>query len=328
MAFVKADRTKTFVRLAFTGPTNSGKTVSAIRAAQGIVKANLIKKGNKNPTQEQIDDRIAIIDTERGRAQFYADRNEDDYKTGHFFHENFTPPYSIKRYIDLVNEAAELVGEEGVVIIDSLSHAWAYSGGLLEQKTEMETKRGVNSFTAWNEAGKMQNELVDRVLSANTHLIITLRSKMNYVMESTQEGKTEIRQIGLKPVQRDDLEYEFDITLMLNKETHHANIIKDTTYLSAKIQPDGSIGKVDEAFGEELIGWLDGGVDPKKKAEEERVRNVETIQKICKANPDLADYFKEKVSPKKKARDLDLNATRKALHKLYSVKELYDNEEA
>ena len=323
MAFVKADRTATFVRMALTGPTNSGKTASAIRIAQGIVRKNL-----KNPTQEQIDEKIAIVDTERGRAKFYADRNEGDFKTGHFFHANLTPPYTIRKYIDLIEEAAELVGEDGVVIIDSLSHAWAYAGGLLEVKTEMETKRGVNSFTAWNEAGKMQNDMVDRVLSVNTHLIATLRSKMNYVMEEDETGRTQVRQIGLKPVQRDDLEYEFDITLMLDKETHHASIIKDTTFLTTKKLPDGTLGILTEKFGEELIGWLEEGVDPHEIAEEERIQNIETIQRICRSNSDLAMHYKKKIFPNKKARDLDLNETRRALNELYKIQNLYDNEEA
>lgn len=324
MAFIKADRTATFARIGLTGPTNAGKTTSAIRIAQGIVKQNLSKKGNKNPTQEEIDAHIAVIDSERGRAKFYANRNEKEFKTGHFFHANLTPPYTVRKYIENVEEGANLVGEDGVVIIDSLSHAWAYTGGLLEVKTNMETKRGVNSFTAWNEAGQMQNDMVDRVLSVNCHLIATLRSKMNYVMETGDDGKTSIKQVGLKPVQRDDLEYEFDITLMLEKETHHARIIKDTTYLTTKKLPDGTIGLLNEKFGEELIKWLDEGIDPHEIAEEERISNVEKIQTMCKANPDLIMTYKKFF--KKKSRDLDLNETRKALNELYKVQNLYDNE--
>lgn len=325
MPFVKADRTKTFVRLALTGPTNSGKTATGIRIAQGIVTKNLEKKNGKTPTQEEIDNYIAVIDSERGRAKFYANRNEDEFKTGHFFHTNLTPPYTVRKYMDIVKEASDLVGENGVVIIDSLSHAWAYAGGLLEQKTEMETKRGVNSFTAWNQAGKMQNELIDQVLSVNSHLIATLRSKMNYVMEE-KEGKKEIKQVGLKPVQRDDLEYEFDITLMLDKENHHATIIKDTTYLSTKILPDNTIGMLGESFGKELIAWLEEGVDPKEIAEKERIANIETIQKMCRSNADLKEYYKVKLFPNTPAKDLTLNQTRKALYNLQSMQNLHEEE--
>lgn len=326
MAFVKADRTATFVRLALTGPTNAGKTASALRVAQGIVRKNLMKQGIENPTQEQIDEKIAVVDSERNRARFYANRNEGDFKTGHFFHANLTPPYTVRKYVELVDEAAKLVGEEGVVIIDSLSHAWAYAGGLLEVKTEMETKRGINSFTAWNEAGKLQNDMIDRILSVNCHLIVTLRSKMSYVMEENEKGKMAPRQVGLKPVQRDDLEYEFDITLMLQKDTHHAEIIKDTTFLTIKKLPDGTIGMLTETFGEELISWLEEGVDPHELAEEERISNVEKIQSMCKLNPDLITTYK-KFFKNKKSRDLDLNETRKALNELYRVQNLYDNEE-
>ena len=328
MPFVKADRTATFVRLGLTGPTNAGKTVTGIRIAQGIVRKKLKQEGVEKPTQDQIDERIAIIDSERSRAKFYANRKEKEFQTGHFFHTDLRPPYTIQKYIDNVQEAAELVGEHGVIIIDSLSHAWSYAGGLLEVKTEMETKRGVNSFTAWNEAGRMQNDMVDRVLSVDCHLIATLRSKMSYVMDADESGKTKIRQVGLKPVQRDDLEYEFDVTLMLDKETHHAKIIKDTTYLTTKILPDGTIGKLGEDFGEELISWLDEGVDPHEIAEQERLNNIETIQKMCKSNSDLAYYYKKKLFPNTRAKDLELNETRKALHELYKVQNLYQNEEA
>ena len=326
MPFVKADRTKTFARIALTGPTNSGKTISAIRIAQGIVRKNLSLKKIK-ATQDDIDSRIAIIDTERGRAKFYADRTEEAYSTGRFLHAKFDAPYSIQRYIELVEEAASVVGEEGVIIVDSLSHAWAYAGGLLEVKTDMETKRGVNSFTAWNQAGQLQNKLVDRILSVNAHLISTLRSKMNYVMEMDDKGNTKIKQVGLKPIQRDDLEYEFDVTLMLDKETHHATIIKDTTFLSIKTQPDGTIGMLNEKFGEDLIAWLEEGADPTEMAEEERLQNIEIIQNLCRGNNELKMYYKEKLFPNKAAKDLTLNETRKTLNKLYQIAQLYEMEE-
>lgn len=236
--FEKVARKKAKLRLALTGVSGAGKTLSALYIAYGIT-------GDWS--------KIALIDTEHERARFYADRS--DLGTGEFLYAPFEPPYSPQRYKQFVEEGAKTVGSDGVVIIDSFTHAWNNEGGVLEIKDKIAEQPNKNSYTAWNEAGREQNSLVNTILAVDCHTIVTMRSKMNYVMQENERGKMQPVKIGLSPIQREDTEYEFDIVLDIAR-THIATASKDTTFLDKfgqVITPD---------LGKQLKEWLDNGVEP------------------------------------------------------------------
>ena len=150
--------------------------------------------------------------------------------------------------------AHPLVGEDGVVIVDSFSHAWDNTGGVLDIKSQIAQQRGKNDYTAWDEAGKIQNNLVNTILSVNCHTIITMRAKMAYAMEVNDRGKTVPVKIGLAPVQRENTEYEFDIVFQLDRQ-HIASLSKDTTFL------DSWSGVITPELGRQLGEWLSQGVE-------------------------------------------------------------------
>lgn len=236
--FEKVARKKAKLRLALTGVSGAGKTLSALYTAYGIT-------GDWS--------KIALIDTEHERARFYADRS--DLGTGEFLYAPFEPPYSPQRYKQFVEEGAKTVGSDGVVIIDSFTHAWNNEGGVLEIKDKIAEQPNKNSYTAWNEAGREQNSLVNTILAVDCHTIVTMRSKMNYVMQENERGKMQPVKIGLSPIQREDTEYEFDIVLDIARN-HIATASKDTTFLDKfgqVITPD---------LGKQLKEWLDNGVEP------------------------------------------------------------------
>ncbi len=237
--FEPVTRQKSKLRMAVVGPSGSGKTLSSLYAAFGIT-------GDWS--------KIALIDTEHERGRFYAERS--DLNTGKFFYASLTPPYSPQRYIEYVNDAAKIVGPDGVVIVDSFSHAWDNEGGVLEIKNEIaKTKTNNNSFSAWDEAGKIQNGLINSILSVPCHTIVTMRTKMAYAMEVNDRGKTVPVKIGLAPVQRENAEYEFDIVLQINRE-HIASASKDTTFL------DKWSGVITPELGTLLRDWLNEGEEP------------------------------------------------------------------
>lgn len=231
-------RRKSKLRLALTGVSGAGKTLGALYIAYGI-------------TNDW--SKIAFIDTEHERARFYASRS--DLGTGEFLYCVLNPPYTAEKYKALVKEGAEIVGEDGVVIIDSFSHAWNNEGGVLDLKDKIAEQRGKNSYSAWNEAGKVQTDLVNTILAVDCHTIVTMRSKMDYVMVQDDSGKSKPVKVGLAPVQRDDTEYEFDIVLDIARN-HIATASKDTTFLDKY----GEIITV--KLGEDLRRWLDEGVEP------------------------------------------------------------------
>lgn len=238
MAFEKVTRQRAKLRMALTGVSGAGKTLGALYIAYGI-------------TNDW--GKIALIDTEHERARFYANRS--DLGTGEFLYSSFAPPYSPERYKALVSEGAAAVGPDGVVIVDSFSHAWNNEGGILDLKEAIAAQKGKNSYTAWQEAGKEQNSLVNTILSADCHVIVTMRSKMEYALQENERGKMEPRKMGLAPIQREDTEYEFDIVLDIARN-HVATASKDTTFLDrfgAVITPQ---------LGRDLVDWLNSGAAP------------------------------------------------------------------
>lgn len=240
MSFQKVTRKQAKLRMALTGVSGSGKTLGALYIAFGMT-------GDWG--------KIALIDTEHERARFYASRTDLPYPTGEFLYAPMGPPYSPEAYKKLVREAAEIVGADGVVIVDSLSHAWNQEGGVLDIKEKIAQQAGKNSYTAWNEAGKEQNSLINTVLAVPCHTIVTLRVKTEYAMEINDRGKQQPVKLGLAPVQRDDTEYELDIVLDINRN-HYATASKDTTFL------DNLGAVITPALGEQLAKWLEQGEEP------------------------------------------------------------------
>ena len=247
ISFQKAERAKSKARVAIIGPSGSGKTLSALFLAFGIAGSW---------------DKVALIDTEHERGRFYTDR--DDLGVGAFLYASMAPPYTPDKYIDYVRSAAQAVGEDGVVIVDSFSHAWDNEGGVLDIKSEIAQQHGKNDYTAWADAGKIQNNLVNTLLSVPCHTIITMRVKTAYAMEVNERGKKVPVKIGLAPVQRENTEYEFDVVFQLSRD-HTASLSKDTTFL------DSWSGLITPELGRQLGDWLSQGAQLERCADCGRV---------------------------------------------------------
>ena len=224
----KATRRKAKLRLALLGPSGSGKTMSAIKLAAGI--------GGK----------IGVIDTENGSADLYAEIADYDVIT-------LEKPYSVTKYREAIG-AFEQAGY-ATIIVDSLTHAWSGAGGLLDKQGQMAAKPGANSYTAWREITPEHNSLVEALLASPCHIIATMRVKTEYVMETNERGKQVPRKVGLQPVQRDGMEYEFTVALDIDAN-HKAQASKDRTTMF-----EGFYDTITEATGRKLLDWLDRGDD-------------------------------------------------------------------
>jgi len=223
----RATRKAAKLRLALDGASGSGKTFSALEIAFGLTD-------NKG--------KIVVIDTENNSADLYAHLGEYDTVP-------LAAPYTPERYITAINKM-ETLGYD-VIIIDSLSANWAGAGGALEKQTAV-TKRTGNGYTSWSEVTPMQNKLIDTILSSPCHVIATMRSKMEYVMDKDQNGKTTIRKVGLAPIQRTGVEHEFTIVFDLDQD-HVASVSKDRSGLF-----DGKSFKPSRETGKQLNEWLQG----------------------------------------------------------------------
>jgi hypothetical protein len=232
MTFQKAERKQHKPKLALTGPSGAGKTFSALLIASGMGK------------------KIAVIDTENGSASLYADMDKGPLKGLAFDVLELEPPYTIDKYVRAI-EAAQ-AEKYDVLIIDSISHAWAGEGGLLSKKEALD-QRGGNSYTNWAGITKEHEQFKARILNADIILIATMRSKQDYVLEVNEKGKSAPKKVGMAPVQRDGMEYEFTTVFDLAMD-HNAAASKDRTAMF-----DGLIFKPSKKTGEQIMAWLRGG---------------------------------------------------------------------
>ena len=234
--FQKATKSQSKLRLALCGLAGSGKTFSALAIASAIA-AEMRRLGHGAG-------RIALVDTEHESASLYADRFEFD-----------TAPldnHSPRAYVDMIREA-EANGYD-IVIVDSLSHAWAGKNGALEQKDNA-AARGGNSWTAWRDITPMHNALVDAMLASRCHLIATMRQKMEYI-QTTEGGKTKIEKVGLAAIQREGMEYEFTCVGDLGLD-HVLRISK--TRLDGVLSTGDAFERPGELFAKRVYGWLIDG---------------------------------------------------------------------
>jgi hypothetical protein len=251
MQFRKAERKKAKARIGLAGPAGSGKTYSALLTAKGL--------GEK----------IAFIDTENGSGDLYANICNYDIL-------NITAPFTPDKYIQAI-KAAEEAGY-GTIIIDSLSHAWAGEGGLLDLQGKITDSGKANSYSAWRFVTPKHNAMVEAILQSKCHIIATMRSKIEYIQTIGNGGKTEIKKVGLAPIQRDGMEYEFTIFFELGQD-HNANTTKDRTSLF-----DGQYFTPSVKTGETIKAWLESGVDVKAETEYKPNKVESLIQKLDNAS--------------------------------------------
>lgn len=229
MEIRKAERKKAKLRLGIAAPSGAGKTYSALLLAFGL--------GGK----------VGLIDTEHGSGDLYA--HLGDYSVW-----SIEAPYTIAKYTQAI-KAFEEAGFT-TIIIDSLSHAWAGDGGLLDKQGKLADRPGANGYTAWRTITPEHNALVDAMLRSTCHIIATMRSKQEYILETNDKGKQQPKKVGMAPVQREGMEYEF--TVMLDVDMNHvASASKDRTSLF-----DGRFFKISPDTGKELSAWLETGVEP------------------------------------------------------------------
>jgi hypothetical protein len=281
--FKKATKEGAHLRMALFGAAGTGKTKTALR----------LGKLFGNP---------ALIDTEHGSASKYSDEFEFDTCELH----NFSP----EDYTKAIKEAQGYK----TLIIDSLSHGWNGKGGALELVDRFASSSG-NKFTGWKDVTPMQSTMIETILGFAGHVIVTLRSKSDYVLESYQDkhGNTKSKpvKIGLAPIQREGVEYEFDIVCRL-ESNHDITVVKSRCpALDDKVLPAENAY---ELLYQELTTWL-GEVKEEPKTEMVNIGGGVLLETEI-AQPDWSDlttvgkenrwpsgYIKQWIEDQKKAGD-------------------------
>lgn len=276
-----AKKEQIFVKALIGGPSGSGKSYSALRVATGI--AGREGEGTK----------IGYIGTEGMRDKLYA--NEFNYDL-----------ISLEEYSSDYYEAAlDAFLEAGykVIIIDSMTHLWNW----VQDQVQLTTK-GDNTFQAWGKYKKENKKIIEKILLAPAHIIVTARGKDEYVLEANSRGKMAPRKVGVGAQQDKDIEYEYMVTWMIDQDTHLAEAAKDNTHIF-----EGKIKVLDEKSGEALYNWANDGdpvKSPKERAEEVKRIQDEITAKAAELggtkNKEMMEWYKEKFNGNhKNCKDLD-----------------------
>lgn len=229
MGFQPATKRRAYARVLLDGPSGSGKTWT------GLATATALADGG----------RVAVIDSERGSASLYAPPFAFDVLeiTG-----NFDP----QKYVEAIRDAA--TAGYACVLIDSLTHAWAGVGGVLDIVDASKARFGGNSQRAWSVGTPRWQGLIDAMLQAPIHVVATLRSKTRWVEEDAGRGKKGFRRAGMEPVARDGIEYEFQLVGDLDDQ--HTLTLSKTRAGSAV---DTMWRRPGPEFGAAVLAWLRDG---------------------------------------------------------------------
>src|SRR3984957_14522857 len=280
-SFRRAVKYDAKLRFAVCGPSGSGKTYTLLQLAT------------------ELGGPVALIDTERGSASKYADLFEFDVQE--------LESYDPARLIEIIDEAAR-IGYR-VLCIDSLSHFWIGKDGELD-KVDRAARRmqTPNSFAAWKQVTPLHNALIDKIVSAPLHILASMRAKTEWILDRDERtGRTVPRKVGLAPVMRDGIEYEFDVC---------GDMDQDNTLLITKSRCPKLAGGVFPKPGKEVADvlkeWL-GGVpsesvetapesktpvapaEPKKNG---AVKGVGGLQTVAVLTEELATIWKRMCSPR------------------------------
>jgi GTPase SAR1 family protein len=230
----KAEKKRVKLKMAVQGPSGSGKTWGALALA-------------KNLWPEA---KICAIDTENESASLYADKfTFDTIPLG--------PPFTTARYVECID--ASVKAGYDVLIIDTITAQWDGSGGILQRKNEMDM-RGGNSFTNWSSFTPEHEAFKQIMLQAPIHVIATMRSKQDYILQANDKGKQMPKKVGMAPIQRDQIDYEFTIVFDVQMD-HKAVSSKDRTGLFN----DKVVDLADPMTADAIRGWLESGVEVAQK---------------------------------------------------------------
>jgi hypothetical protein len=160
--------------VSFFGESATGKTLSALLYARGIV-------GPKG--------KIGGVDTENKRMSIFADR-----VPGGFVVIDLPEPFSPMRYQAAIGQLEEVVD---IIVVDSMSHEWEGPGGILEwQEEELHKLSGGDyakaekmKLLSWQKPKRAHKALLQWMLRSTKPVILCFRAekKTHFATEEEQQ---------------------------------------------------------------------------------------------------------------------------------------------
>ncbi|MFD7861819.1 AAA family ATPase [Streptomyces sp. NPDC059783] len=228
-AFRPATKAGRKARVSIQGVSGSGKTWTGLGIAHGLAEGK----------------RFAVVDTEHGAAGLYAGINGIEFDTCPMDRYD---PRSLRGVLD----AAATAGYP-VVFIDSLTHFWTGTDGTLDQVDKAKARYGGNQFAGWKDGTPMQKDMVAAILAYPGHVVASMRSYTEWVLQENERGRKEPARVGMRPEQRKGIEYEFDLAMSMDLDNTLEVLKSRCPDLSRKVikKPSGA-----RDIAAPLLAWL------------------------------------------------------------------------
>lgn len=254
--FEEQNRTASKLSVAVYGPSGSGKTCAMFKIAMGI--RDQLYPG------EKLKDIALFIDTERRSSTKAVGRNVGGEALEPFELYAFEPPFDIIRLSKLVEYAINIKHKK-IIVIDSYTAFWSGMEGILDRVANLDVELGASKklYGAWSEKEIVtkKNILKNLMTNSEAHMIIGFRAKTEYVLEVNSRGKTTPKAIGLKEDMQQDVRFEFDVVISLDKDTHEAEVVKDRIgYLEFKQTSENPNSPITIQDGRDLARIVSEGV--------------------------------------------------------------------
>lgn len=273
LIFKQASKDQSYLRAVLHGTPGAGKSWTALKIAHYLEKLYGYEPNS-----------IVTLDTERGSLSKYAGEvyNEDGDRFqfltvgDDFLQGDYNP-----RKLNLFLKEIEKEGKK-IVIIDSLSHFWNGSGGILDLIDQEGKKLKGNTFAAWKTGDPIYRDLVQTLTTAKAHIICTLRAKMEYAQKRNSDtNRLEVQRVGLAPEFRDHFVSEMDVEGILDDS--HTMVIGKTRCNAV----DGKVyNKPGLDFAKSLYEWNTSGANKRDifkelKASLEKVSTKEELARVA-----------------------------------------------
>jgi hypothetical protein len=199
----KATREKVKAAIGIDGVSGSGKSGAMLEILHVL-----------EPNWEK----VHITDTEnRSLSLYVGTKLQSGNVVGSFYHANMdkSTGYSPFNYEffrkDAIEKGCTAAG------MDSYTHMWYREGGVLATVNAIEAKNKTgkysNKYTAWGhpDVADGKNLIFDLIRDNKIHVVATIRIKNDYILKQSEKGGMTVEKVGMKQVQSDGLEYEFDL---------------------------------------------------------------------------------------------------------------------
>ena len=243
------------LRVAFVGETNSGKTYSSVSLALHMAQ----ELGLEN-------EKVVVIDSEvvdsgedsTGSCEKYcgdwcrcSDCQGHGIKLSGFSTILLSPK---EQHPDDYCAALSVckASEIPIVVIDSMSHEWE---ACLRVVDGIKARARNKWAEPWGEVTPIHDRFMRAVLTYPGHVIATLRGKEKYKTENRK-----VTSLGIQPIQKPGVLYEFDIGFFVENATAH--VIKTR---AAEIH-GRSFDRPGLTLAKSLLLWAGGGHEEQSQA--------------------------------------------------------------